>query len=181
MQNSTSLVATPSIKRRLICLVYEAFLVVAVLALAMTVFLMAVKGYTGPFVEHGPKFVIFLGAGAYFIHSWSGSGFTLAMKTWRIKVVHIGTARVPFRNAAVRYVFSWGWMLPGGLIYQALGYHDRAWAAMSLSMLAGICIWAATAFLDKDRQFLHDKLARTRLICLPKPVKASKAPANTTT
>lgn len=175
MQNSSSLVATPTIKRRLICLVYEAFLVLAVLAIPMLVFVMAVKNYTGPFVVHGPKFVIFLSAGAYFIHSWTGSGFTLAMKTWRIKVVHVGAARVPFRNAAVRYVFSWGWIVPGGLIYQALGYHDHAWAAMSLSLLAGIALWAATAFLDKDRQFLHDRLARTRLILLPKPVKASKA------
>jgi uncharacterized RDD family membrane protein YckC len=176
MQNSTSPVVTPSIKRRLICLVYEAFLVIAVLGLAMLIFLMATKNFTGPFVEHGPKFVVFLAAGAYFIHSWTGSGFTLAMKTWRIKVVHVGTATVPFRNAAVRYVFSWGWILPGGLIYQALGYHDHAWAAMSLSLLGGICLWAATAFLDKDRQFLHDKLARTRLISLPKPEKASKKP-----
>jgi uncharacterized RDD family membrane protein YckC len=175
MQNSTSLVATPTLKRRLICLVYEAFLVVAVLALAMVIFLMAVKNYTGPLVEHGPKFVVFLAAGAYFIHSWTGTGFTLAMKTWRIKVVHVGSAQVPFRNAVVRYVFAWGWVLPGGLIYQALGHHDRAWAAMSLSMLAGVAVWAATAFFDKDRQFLHDKLAGTRLISLPKPEKAVKA------
>lgn len=174
MQNSTSLVATPSIKRRLICLVYDAFLVVAVLALAVLVFRMAVQNYTGPFVEHGSKFVVFLAAGAYFVHSWTGSGFTLAMKTWRIKVVHLGTAHVPFRNAVVRYVFSWGWMLTGGLIYQVQGHHDRAWAAMSLSLLAGAALWAATAFLDKDRQFLHDKLAGTRLIALPKPVKADK-------
>ena len=178
MQNSTSLVETPSLKRRLICLVYEAFLVIAVVGLAMTVFVLAVKNYTGPFVEHGPKFVVFLAAGAYFIHSWTGSGFTLAMKTWRIKVVHVGTARVPFRNAAVRYVFAWGWMLPGGVIYQLLGQHDHAWAAMSLSMLAGILLWAATAFLDKDRQFLHDKLAGTRLVQLPPPEKKKKtAPA----
>ncbi|MEJ7806494.1 MAG: RDD family protein [Telluria sp.] len=167
------LVETPSLKRRLICLVYEAFLITAVLALAMTIFLLAVQNYTGPVVEHGPKVVIFLAAGAYFIHSWSGSGFTLAMKTWRIKVVHVGSARVPFRNAALRYLFAWGWMLPGGAIYLALGLHDRAWAAVAL--LGGIAIWAATAFLDKDRQFLHDKLAGTRLILLPKQVQVNKA------
>ncbi len=175
MSNSKSTVETPTLKRRLICLVYEIFLVGAVLALAITIFSLAVENYTGPFVEHGPKLVIFLAAGAYFIHSWAGSGFTLAMKTWRIKVVHVGSARVPFRNAAARYVLAWGWVLPGGLIYQALGYHDRAWGVMGLSILAGMAIWAATAFLDKDRQFLHDKLAGTRLILLPKPVKAAPA------
>jgi uncharacterized RDD family membrane protein YckC len=29
--------------------------------------------------------------------------------------------------------------------------------------------WGLTALLDKDRQFLHDRLAGTRLIALPKP------------
>lgn len=174
MSNSKSPVETPTLKRRLICLVYEAFLVTAVLAFAVLIYLMLVQRFTGPLVEHGTKLVVFLAAGAYFIHSWSGSGFTLAMKTWRIKIVHLGSAQVPIKNAAIRYVCAWGWVLPGGLIYLALGNHDRAWAAMSLSMLAGILLWAATAFLDKDRQFLHDKIAGTRLISLPKPEKAVK-------
>jgi hypothetical protein len=37
--------------------------------------------------------------------------------------------------------------------------------------LALIVAWSLTAFLDRDRQFLHGKLAGTRLIQLPKPVK----------
>lgn len=172
MSNSTSIVATPSLKRRLICLVYEAFLVVAVLALADFAFVFATKGYAGPFVEHGNKFVVFIAAGAYFIHSWTGSGFTLAMKTWRIKVVMVGAARVPFRNAAVRYVFSWGWVLSGGLIYYLTGRHG--WQDMALSLFAGIILWSSTIFLDKDRQFLQDKLAGTRLIQLPKAIKAPR-------
>jgi uncharacterized RDD family membrane protein YckC len=39
----------------------------------------------------------------------------------------------------------------------------------------GVLVWAATAFLDKDRQFLHDKLTGTRLVQLPKPEKKKKA------
>ena len=35
---------------------------------------------------------------------------------------------------------------------------------------------AAITFIDKDRQFLHDRLAGTRLIQLPKPVKAVPVP-----
>ena len=169
MQNSSSPVATPTLKRRLICLVYEAFLVVAVAALAVFVFMFVMQKVDRGIVEKGSGIFAFIVVGAYFIHSWSGSGFTLAMKTWRIKIVRVGYARVPFRNSAIRYVFSWGWVLPGGLIYYVAGIHN--WKAMSLSMLSGAILWGLTAFLDKDRQFLHDRLAGTRLISLPKPVK----------
>lgn len=172
MQNSTPLYPTPSLKRRLICLVYDAFLIIAVGALADFIAMYSLQKLGGRIAEQGPKMIAFLVVGAYLIHSWSGSGFTLAMKTWRIKLVKVGYPRVPFRNAAIRYVFSYGWLLTGGLIYYVLGRHN--WKDMSLSMLAGVILWALTAFLDKDRQFLHDKVAGTRLISLPKPVKTPK-------
>jgi uncharacterized RDD family membrane protein YckC len=41
-------------------------------------------------------------------------------------------------------------------------------------VLANIALWAATAWLDPNRQFLHDRLAGTRLIELPKPSRATK-------
>lgn len=173
MQNSSSPVATPSLKRRLICLVYDAFLIIAVGALADLIAMLLLKNLGGRIAEQGPKMAAFLVIGAYLIHSWSGSGFTLAMKTWRIKLVMVGYPRVPFRHAAMRYVFSYGWVLSGGLIYYLVGRHN--WRDMGLSMLAGVILWALTAFLDKDRQFLHDKLAHTRLILLPKPIKGAKA------
>jgi hypothetical protein len=41
----------------------------------------------------------------------------------------------------------------------------------------GVAAWAATAWLDPDRQFLHDRMAGTRQIGLPKPVRREgKAP-----
>ncbi|MES2016503.1 MAG: RDD family protein [Pseudomonadota bacterium] len=173
MQNSTTLYPTPSLKRRLSCLIYDAFLIIAVGALADFIAMFLLQKVGGRILEQVPKMAAFMVVGAYLIHSWSGSGFTLAMKTWRIKLVKVGYARVPFRNAAMRYVFSYGWVVTGGLIYYVVGRHSLK--DMSLSMLAGVVLWGMTAFLDKDRQFLHDKLAGTRLISLPKPVKASKA------
>jgi uncharacterized RDD family membrane protein YckC len=35
-------------------------------------------------------------------------------------------------------------------------------------LLANIILWACAALFDKDRQFLHDRWAGTRLIELPK-------------
>jgi uncharacterized RDD family membrane protein YckC len=40
----------------------------------------------------------------------------------------------------------------------------------------GVLAWGASALFDKDRRFLHDRLAGTRLVSLPKagqPVEAA--------
>lgn len=172
MQNSTSPLSTPSLKRRLICLVYEAFLVGAVSAFGLTVFTLAAAPFHNEALTfYGSKAALFLIVGAYLIHSWTGSGFTLAMKTWRIKIVTLGQAKVPFKHAAIRYLLAWGWVLPA---FAAIHYHHLTrWHAAAM-VAVGVLGWAMTAFFDKDRQFLHDRLAGTRLISLPKPEKAPK-------
>jgi len=172
MQNSTSPLPTPTLKRRLISLVYEAFLVTAVSALGIFVFLlMATPFHNDTLVYYGRTVTLFLVVGAYFIHAWTGSGFTLAMKTWRIKIVMLGHAKVPFKNAAIRYLLAWGWVLPA-LAASYARHLTRGQTAIMLGV--GIAGWAMTAFFDKDRQFLHDRLAGTRLILLPKPEKKAK-------
>jgi uncharacterized RDD family membrane protein YckC len=173
MQNSKPLVATPTLKRRFICLVYEAFLLTAVVMFALFVFLFVTQKLEGgPVQEYGRQAVLFLASGAYFIHSWTGSGHTLAMKTWRIKLVKLGHATVPFRTAALRYVLAWGWVFPALVICYAFGLTSKGQVSAALAI--NIVLWGMTALLDKNGQFLHDRLAGTRLIQLPKPVKATK-------
>ncbi len=177
MSNSTSPVETPSLKRRLICLVYEAFLVTAVVMLGLFLFLFVAQAINPdlkrPSVVYGRQVVLFLVAGAYFVGCWTGSGHTLAMKTWRIKVVKLGYADVPLKAAILRYVFAWGWVLPAIAVCFIFGLTGKLQVAIALTV--GVIVWGLTALLDKDRQFLHDKLAGTRLISLPKPVKVVKA------
>lgn len=147
-------------------MVYEAFLLTAVEALAVFIFIFATGNRQEPGYRAGLMVFLFLVTAAYFIHSWSGSGFTLAMKTWRIKVVKVGCAKVPFRNAAIRYLLAWGWFAPALAVGALLDlHHVKEWA---LTLAIGLAAWALTAFLDKDRQFLHDRIAGTRLIALPK-------------
>lgn len=175
MQNSKLIVETPTVKRRLICLVYEAFLVTAVVMLGLFLFLFIGQQLSADAKHLGSQAVLFLVAGAYFIWCWTDSGHTLAMKTWRIKLVKLGYAKVPLRAAAIRYVLSWGWLLPAIVVCYAFGLKGKAEVSAALAL--GIIAWSLTAFLDKDRQFLHDRLAGTRLISLPKPEKAAKQAA----
>jgi uncharacterized RDD family membrane protein YckC len=162
-------IGTPSVRRRVIAMVYEAFLLIAVEALAVFLYIFVTGNRQEPAYRAGLMAFLFLVTAAYFVHAWSGSGFTLAMKTWRIKVVKVGSARVPFRNAALRYLLAWGWFAPALALGALLDFHRLTqWAAV---LLLGLVAWGLTAFLDKDRQFLHDRIAGTRLIALPKPSK----------
>jgi uncharacterized RDD family membrane protein YckC len=166
MQNNKPQVATPSVKRRLICMIYEAFLLTAVEALAILVYLLVTRNQHTPVIDHGRNLVFFLVAAAYFIHAWSGSGHTLAMKTWRIKVVKLGCRTVPLRAAMVRYLMAWGWFLPALVACYVFGWKTTGQTGTALAV--GVAAWALTALFDKDRQFLHDRVAGTRLIALPK-------------
>lgn len=147
-------------------MVYEAFLLIAVEALAVFLYIFVTGNRQDPAYRAGLMAFLFLVTGAYFVHAWSGSGFTLAMKTWRIKVVKVGFAKVPFRNAAIRYLLAWGWFAPALVVGAALDLHRfTEWAVV---LVLGLVAWGLTALLDKDRQFLHDRIAGTRLIALPK-------------
>lgn len=176
MQNSKPIVATPTLKRRFICLVYDALLLTAVVMFALFVFLFATQKLQGGHVqEYGRQVVLFLATSAYFIHSWTGSGHTLAMKTWRIKLVKVGHATVPFKTALLRYVLAWGWVFPALAVCYAFGLTSKGQVSAALAI--NVVLWGMTALADKNGQFLHDRLAGTRLIQLPKPVKAQKVKA----
>ncbi|MGO4376708.1 RDD family protein [Pseudoduganella sp. RAF19] len=167
-----SSVTVPTVKRRLISMIYEILLAFAVLFLPFLVFEIASKASHTPVAEHMRQALFFLILGAYFIHAWTKKGQTLAMQTWRIKLVVPGQHHVPLYVAAVRYLLSWLWIVPALLVSFALKLEH--WHAL-YALLAGALLWSLTAFIDKDRQFLHDRLAGTRLIQLPKPEKKKKA------
>ena len=167
--------STPTVKRRLVVMVYETFLLLAVEMLAVALYLLVTRNSHAPLAQHALKLFLFLVTGAYFVWCWTDSGHTLAMKTWRLRLTSAGQARVPLRTAVLRYLLAWGWFAPALAIGALLDLHHlKEWA---LLLTVGLVAWALTAFLDKDRQFLHDRIAGTRLIALPKVQKAQKAQA----
>lgn len=160
--------AVPTVKRRLTSMVYEILLAFAALFLPFLVFEIITKASHTPLVEHMRQFLAFLILGAYFIHQWTRKGQTLAMQTWRIKVVQPGHEHLPIRTAALRYLLCWLWVLPGIVVAYAADLSNKH---KLYAMLVSIVLWSLTAFLDKERQFLHDRMAGTRLVQLPKPEK----------
>ena len=147
-------------------IVYEAFCMFAVGALAIALYMLVTLNSQHPIAKFGMNLWLVLAFGAYFMFCWIDSGHTLAMKTWRIKVVKLGYKKVPFKAALLRYLLAWGWLAPALALRAALDLHGKGETAILLAI--GFVAWSLTAFFDKDRQFLHDRLAGTRLITLPK-------------
>ena len=167
-------IRTPTIKRRLMAMLYDLLLITAVEFFANFLFIFLTGNRQAPLFRHLGMALFFVVAAAYFLHAWCGSGFTLAMKTWRIKLVKVGHARVPFGAALLRHVLAWFWLLPALYVAHVLKLgHGQT----GIAVVVGMLVWALTAFLDKDRQFLHDRLAGTRLIALPPPSRPLPATA----
>lgn len=137
-------VEVAGLRRRFAALVYEALLLIGVLALLWLVpnliFSMVMEtaepGWLG-WVH------IFLVLGFYFLWYWRGSGQTLAMQTWRLRLVTAEEGKtLSFKQALLRYVLCW----PSVLLF-------------------GAGLW--WAFIDRDKQFAHDRLAGTIIVLLP--------------
>jgi uncharacterized RDD family membrane protein YckC len=156
--NST---ATPSLKRRLVCMVYEAMLLFGVVFIAGWLFDTLTQSRHALYLRSARQLWLFLVLGAYFVYFWCHGGQTLAMKTWRIKLAVPGHDRISQRQAIARYLLAWLWFLPAMALDYVLGL--TGWASIAV-ILAGIGLWAMTALFDNDRQFLHDRLAGTRLV-----------------
>jgi uncharacterized RDD family membrane protein YckC len=130
----------PGLGRRLASALYDLLLVAALVMIATFPFL-AVFGLDSShgWRRHLLQAWVLAVTGAYFVWFWSRGGQTLPMKTWHLRVVRFDGSRLGAGRAAHRYVLA------------ALGFF-----AAGLGFL-----WA---LVDRDRQFLHDRLAGTAVI-----------------
>jgi uncharacterized RDD family membrane protein YckC len=130
----------PGIARRLASMCYETLLLAGVLVVTLIVphvlvGAFALRAASAPFLW-GHLFVVLLG---YLVFFWSRGGQTLAMKTWRIRLLTRTGKPVPTRQALLRYVLCWP----------------------SLGLFGAGIVWA---LIDRDGQFLHDRMAGTQLV-----------------
>ncbi len=171
---NADLLSTPSIARRMACWLYEGMLLFAVVFIAD--YLFSALSQTRHALENRlpQQIFLFLVLGIYFVWFWA-RGQTLAMKTWHIRIVDRQGQNLSQKQAFVRYVLSWLWFVPPWALTWSLGLDARSVLWLSLGWIA---FWMLLARLHRDRQFVHDVIARTRLVSSPLPVKAVK-PAKT--
>lgn len=142
--------------------VYEGTLLFGVVMLFGMIYSISTQQRHALSGRHGLEAFVFLALGLYFSWFWSKGGQTLAMKTWRIRLVSAKGGRVSQPIALLRYVVSWVWFLPG----LALAYLHKGHSAsqMVLYPVLWVVCYALSSFLQPQRQFWHDMLCGTRIV-----------------
>ncbi|AOI71043.1 RDD family protein [Burkholderia ubonensis] len=156
---------SPSVRRRLAALLYEGVLLFGIVFFAGLAFALATQQRNG-LVHHNLLAAwIALVVGAYFVWFWTHGGQTLPMKTWRLKIESASGRPLSAGHALARYALGWLWFLPPLALHPLLGLSVPVTLALAGAWIA---VWAGAARLHPDRQFPHDRLARTRVVALPR-------------
>jgi uncharacterized RDD family membrane protein YckC len=151
-------------------MLYEAMLLFGVVFISGWFFSTLLQQRHALYLRHAEQTWLFVVVTAYFVWFWSHGGQTLAMKTWRIRVATASGAPLSMVRAFARYLLAWVWVLPGLALAWAIG--AKNWSLI-LIPAANALAWALTIYLDPNRQFLHDRLAGTRIVACPAvPAKA---------
>lgn len=133
----------PGIVRRLASMLYEILLLLGVLSVTFILphILLGVfaNRSAGPAVVQVHFFLVLM---AYFVWFWLHGGQTLAMKTWKLRIVNADGGALRPLQAVLRYLAAWP----------------------SVILLGAGILWA---LFDRDGQFLHDRIAGTRIVFEP--------------
>ena len=139
---------TASLGRRFAAMLYESLLLLALLFIADYLFISLTHNNQSQLLKNLLQIYLYVVMAIYFSWFWS-RGQTLAMKTWRIRVVTASGAKLKPYQALLRFLLA--------------------------TFLFGISqIWA---LFDPDGQFLHDKLIRTRMVAVPDKTTAANQTA----
>lgn len=137
---ATSSGQLPGLRRRIASMAYEGLLLVGVLSVTFMLPHLAI-GMVFGIIFPGWVLIthVFVVLSAYFIWYWHHGGQTLAMQTWKIQLSTPGGEQPPLARLVLRYVLAWP-----SIVYFGVGV-----------------LWA---LFDRDHQFLHDRLAGTRIV-----------------
>jgi len=170
-KSNPALLPVPGLTRRFASMLYEGILLFGVVFIPAYLFsaLLQFKSDGNPLLRLLFQFYMFGAIGLYFTWCWCRSGQTLPMKTWRFRVLTREGQPVSRARAWGRYTLTWIGPVLGLLVYKGVveltGYGTAHfsvaafWAALPFLLLNWL--WA---LVDRERQFLHDRLAGTRLV-----------------
>lgn len=155
--------ATPSLRRRLACWLYEGLLMFGVVFISGYLFGTLSQTRNALDNRHALQAFLFVIFGIYFVWFWA-KGQTLAMKTWNIRLVDRHNAPVSQKRALARYCLSWLWFLPPLI---AVSPFALSGGEVSVLLVGWVLVWALLSRFHPDRQFWHDAWAGTRLVNSP--------------
>jgi uncharacterized RDD family membrane protein YckC len=139
MSSRTITAAAPGFMRRLVSMLYEMLLLIAVLFIASFIFHLVFQDTSSILFRPMLQIYLLLIAGIYFTWFWTHGGQTLPMQTWKLRVVSADAHQLRLKQAIARYLF----------------------AVIGFFFLGFGILWA---LFDRDGLFLHDRLAGTRIV-----------------
>ena len=145
-----------SLVRRLMAMIYDAFLLLGI-TFAYGVVALLLRKLMGEDTLQAPdaalQFLITLGLlfcwAFFYVWCWQRSGQTLGMKSWRIQLQSVDGRLPDWKICWLRCLLA-----PLSLAALGIGY-----------------LWC---LVDKDGDCLHDKWSHSRTLLLPKPRKRQK-------
>ncbi len=141
----TTTTSPAGLLRRVMCIVYDAMLLIALFFFA-TLPLVVMLG--GQIDSSNPFYFLYLLLISllYFAWFWTHGGQTLGMKTWKVRVYSAAGGPLSARQASLRFLLS----------------------VLSLSLAGAGFLWA---LIDREKLTLHDRWSDTRLRHEGKQVK----------
>jgi len=147
--------------RRLLALVYDLLIVVAIMMVAVMIGLLLTHGQL---VDADGRlqalwFPLFEGVlvAAYFVTSWLRGGQTIGMRPWHIRVTRADGGAPSLQQAVIRVLVAAAPLLML-MLQSRIGLRATLWAL--LGVWAG---WFAVALFDPRRRALHDLAANTEI------------------
>ena len=129
----------PGFWRRIICLLYEFLILLAIIFIASFIFHLVFRDTNASYFKPLYQLYLLFVMGYYFIWFWTHGGQTLAMQAWKIRVVTSEGQMLNNRKAIIRYLLA-----VTGTLFLGAGF-----------------LWA---LIDREHLYLHDRLTGTRLI-----------------
>jgi uncharacterized RDD family membrane protein YckC len=142
-RSSSAFQKQPTLFKLAASFVYDTLVVIAIGFLTAWLFIMLFGNATQGVKRYALQASLWLVIGIYFVWCWSKSGQTLAMHTWRLKLVNQQALPPGFSILVLRYML----------------------ATFSLLLIGLGFIWA---IFDPERCYLHDRILKTRIIQLAK-------------
>lgn len=148
---------------RVAAMVYEGVLLFGV-AFAAGFALLTLAGWQGPLAgtrRLALQAALFGAIGLYFVWCWSRSGQTLALKTWKLRVIDAQGRPPSWPRALARYLLAWHLFIPG-LLAIAVLQPSRVAGPFVLGL--GFIVLLLPAGFDPQRRLLHDRWSGTRIV-----------------
>ena len=155
--------ATPCpLWRRLLALVYDLLIVVAIVMVVGLLSQLATGGQLVQGADHAQVPAWYrplqgLVVSAYFVGSWLRGGQTVGMRPWHIRVTDRAGGSPSLQQAVLRLLVAAAPLLLL-MLAPALGLRATLWL-----LLAAWAMWFAVALFDPRRRALHDIAAGTEV------------------